>query len=225
MRRMPAARSDTGPSPDPRRPTPPENQRETMRIVSALERAGDLLELQLLFVAFSIAIVSIVPSAVALQRSARSSRLDAGGLAKRFLAEFAGAWKTCWIAGLVVPMTSAAGAASVLLWSMAPAPAAALGLGLLIPLALAAGATYLAYIGTAGTMAEGTTAGKLASDSLRALFARPVPAFAASLALGAWLTLVVRIPTLGLVGSGLVPAALAWIAVRPRVPSNRETPA
>lgn len=222
MNQVPDSHRGAEPGPDASRAVRAETGRETARIMSVLERAGELLELQLLFVVFSIPIVTIVPAAVALQRRVKANRLESGGLARRFVAEFAAAWKTCWVVGLVVPSIFVVGLLSALLWSTAPAAVAAIGLGLLVPLALAAGAAYLVYLGTAGAMTEESSGRQLASDSLKALFARPVPAFAASLALGAWIALLLRVPTIGLVGSGLVPAVLAWIAVRPRNSSDTE---
>ena len=192
-------------------------------IVAGLQRAGDVLWLQLLSLACSLPIVTAVPAAVALQRSLR--RLSAEGFvsAPRFGAEFAVAWKQCWLLGLVVPPSAAVAALSALLWSAAPAPFGALGLGLLIPLAVLAAAAYLVFLGVASDSDRSEGAGPLLARTGRALLRRPVPAVLAAIALGAWIGVLIRVPTLALAGSGLVPALLAWMAVRSAGPTRKES--
>ena len=191
-------------------------------IVAGLERAGDVLWLQLLFLAASLPVVTAVPAAVALQRSLR--RLASGDAvsAPQFATEFAAAWKQCWLPGLLVPPLAVGAGVSALLWSAAPAPFGALGLGVLVPLGVLAGAAYLVFLGTASEAEPKEAAGRLLARAGRALLARPVPAVIAAVALAAWTAVLVRVPTLALAGSGLVPALLAWLAVRSADPMRKE---
>jgi hypothetical protein len=191
--------------------------------VAGLQRAGEFLWLQLLFLLASLPVITAVPAAVALQRSIQRLSAEGGSVsAAQFAGEFGAAWKRFWLLGLLAPPAAAGAAVSALLWAAAPAPFGALGLGLLIPLAVLAAAAYLVFLGTGGDADRSEAAGPLLGRAGRALLGRPVPAVLAALALAAWLAVLMKVPTLALAGSGLVPALLAWLAVRGADPSRKE---
>jgi len=187
-------------------------------VVNAFDVIGEALLLQLLFVVVSVPLVTILPAAVALQRSFRQVILeDKPGAFRRFISEFSWAWKRLARAGIATAFLAGVAVFSILFWLSTPGPLGIAALCVIIPLCGAAAGFYLALLATAMEADNDTSGRNLWEAALQLVLRRPLPLGGCVIALATWGVLALRLPTLIPLGSGLVPALLAWLLVRRQV--------
>src|SRR4051794_14606932 len=196
--------------------------------LGVLTGIGEVLALQLLFVAASLPIVTALPAAAALQRSLYDRRSGhQGAYVSLFLGHFRWSTRRLWAAGLLLPLIYTIVVAAGLFWSGTATPLRWIGLGVVCAGAGLAGATYLAVLAASATSPASARGIALWRDSLASLFAKPLRLALATGLSGFWIVLAVRFPSLLLVGSGLAPAAIvAWVVLpgpvtRTRASSSR----
>jgi uncharacterized membrane protein YesL len=187
-------------------------------LVAGFEVVGDVLLLQLLFLLASLPLVTVAPAAVALQRSFRKTVLeDRAGITRSFFNEFKWAWKRIGIPGILVPMVAGLAAFSILFWISTPGVVGTVALCIIIPLCGLGAAAYIALLGAAMDTDDSATRRTLLDATLGIVLAKPLPLAGCVIVLATWLLLAIRVPTLIPLGSGLVPALLAWLLVRKQV--------
>lgn len=193
------------------------------QVLRIVESMGDVLWLQLLFVAACLPVVTIFPAALALQRSLRDvlvegrPRLTAG-----YWANLKWATARSWRVAIILPVFMLAAFTAAVFWLGAHGTVGAVALCILIPLYGAALAGYLAVL--ASSMSCDRAAGL--SDWLTAardvMSRRALPLAMSVIVMATWFLLLSRLPTLVLVGTGLVPAALTWWVAAPWIQARRE---
>ena len=105
----------------------------------------------------------------------------------------------------------------MLFWLSSPGSVGTAALCVIVPLCGVAAAGYIAFLAASMTAPDETTGQTLIAETRAFLLAKAMPLAGTVLALSTWLLLVLRLPTLIPVGSGLVPAFLAWMLVRRRI--------
>jgi uncharacterized membrane protein YesL len=187
-------------------------------VVAAFDVTGEALLLQLLFVVISVPLVTMLPAAVALQRSFRQVILeDKPGTFRRFMSEFSWAWKRLALAGIATALLAVVAAFSILFWLSTPGALGTAALCVIIPLCGAAAGLYLALLAAAMEADNETSGRNLWEAALQLVLRRPLPLGGCVIGLATWGVLALRLPTLIPLGSGLVPALLAWLLVRRQV--------
>ncbi|WP_394768547.1 hypothetical protein [Lacisediminihabitans sp.] len=187
------------------------------RLFSATTIVGDLLLLHLYWLAVSAAIVTVLPASVALQRAIHDVLVERrSDTARVFFSRFGGSWRTYWVPGLVAPILAVMYVFSLLFWASANGWGRTAALALLLPLGGFAFCAYLATLAAAPTLPDGAGVRQTARRGWAVLARRPLAAAGCLVVMITWLLLLSRIPTLALVGLGLVPALLAlWLAKAP----------
>ncbi|WP_415854563.1 hypothetical protein [Sinomonas sp. G460-2] len=200
--------------------TPPLPAR--VRAFGAATAAGEALLLQICFVLASLPLVTVLPAAVALQRSLREVFVGHDrASAVRFGGHFVTALRQTWKIAVVQPAFALAAIVSAAFWASAGGVLSAVALSLLAAACGAATAAYLAFIAAAAILPP-TARPRRCAFAAWALARRRPLRFAGAVVLSAtWALLLARVPTLLLVGSGLVPAALAWWAAAPWLRASR----
>lgn len=194
------------------------NRPKGAAVMNGLEVAGDVLLLQILFLVFSLPLVTVVPAAVALQRTFRQVILeDKPGSTRRFLTEFRWAWARVGLSGLLAAIFTATAAFSILFWLSTPGLLGMGALCIIIPLCGVAVAFYLALLAVVMEADPSATRRNLWDAVVNIVLTKPLPLGGCVLALATWGILALRLPTLIPLGSGLVPALLAWLLVRKQV--------
>lgn len=185
------------------------------RLLHFFDLAGNLLALQFLFLLASLPIVSVLPAAVALQRSLRhqvaEGRPATFGL---FLHNLKWALARTWKVSLAVPLLAFGGFVSVLFWYSVGGAGGAAALCVLLPLIGVGLAFYIALLAAAMLAPREEEVWAWFPRAGALLRRRPLPLAGAVVVLITWALLVAQLPTLLPVGSGLVPAAVAWWVVR-----------
>lgn len=183
---------------------------------SWLSTIGDLLALQLLFLLSCVGIVTIVPAAIALQRALPSAlSQEHPAIARRYWKNLVWAVRRFWLAGLGVCAVGLMLAFGLLFWASAGGPVRVIALALMVPLAGLLVALYLCALAVLQDAPDDLSTCGLVEAAWLRLLQRPLRAAGCLLLLVTWLLLLVRLPTLVLVGTGLVPALLAWWLSRP----------
>lgn len=194
--------------------------RRTTTVVTVLSRVGDLLMLQVYFLVLSIGIVTLFPAAFALQRVlATAIGQEHAGLTRRFFGEFTWALRRFWLPGLALCAGAVALTTAFLFWAATADPIRIIALAALIPLAGVAVALYLSLLAALPDVATDIGVGALVRVAAQVLQRRPLAAAGAVICLATWFVLIMRLPTLIPIGSGLVPALLAHLLVREKVRS------
>lgn len=194
-------------------------------ILAALEVVGEVLLLQILFLLFSLPLVTVVPAAVALQRVFRQVILeDKPGAARRFSREFSWAWSRVGLPGALAVILAAAAAFSIFFWLSIPGLPGTVALCIIVPLCGVAIAFYLALLAAAMETDASTTRRDMWDASLKIVLTRPLPLGACVLTLATWGILALRLPTLIPLGSGLVPALLTWLLIRKQASAQKGQP-
>lgn len=183
-------------------------------VLSKLSMVGDLLMLQLVFVVCSLGIVTLYPAAFALQRVLPDAiGQEHPALMRRFWRQFKWAFRRFWLAGLVLYAGSIALAFGMLFWISTGGAIGIAALVVLIPLTGMIIGLYLSALAVLPELGEETTPRGLFRAANLFLLRRSLAVAGGVIALATWFALLSRLPTLFLVGSGLVPALLAyWIA-------------
>ncbi|MFJ5956345.1 DUF624 domain-containing protein [Paenarthrobacter sp. NPDC092416] len=184
-------------------------------VMAGLETVGDVLLLQLLFLLVSLPLFTMVPAAIALQRAFRKIVLqDRPGVTRAFFTEFTWAWPRLGVPGLLAPLAMGAATFSILFWLSTPGVLGTVALCIIIPLCGAGVAAYIALLGTAMDADDDTSRRGLLDGAARIFLTKPLALAGCVIAFATWLLLASRIPTLIPLGSGLVPALLAWLLMR-----------
>ena len=220
------------------KPTTPTTPTRSARLLGVFEVAGDILLLQLLFVVASLPVVTMLPAALALQRSLGATFVEGRPQpAKIYWESFRWAMARSWKVAVLLPLFMIAAAASIFFWLAADGPVGSIALTILIPLYGMAVAGYVAVLAAvletsaAETSALETSAAETGNamdgprDWLRRAWSlapdRAMPLALSVVVMATWFLLLAKLPTLVLVGTGLVPAGLAWWVAAPWVQSRR----
>lgn len=183
--------------------------------MAGLETVGDTLLLQILFLLVSLPLLTLLPAAIALQRALLKTVIEGRpGVSRSFFREFAWAWSRFRYVGLAVPAAMAAAVFSILFWLATPGAAGVLALCVIIPICGLGAAAYVALLAASMAIEDGATRKELIRATRSLLLSNALPLAGCVVVLGTWLLLALRLPTLIPIGSGLVPALLAWLLVR-----------
>jgi uncharacterized membrane protein YesL len=186
----------------------------TNAVLSKLSLIGDLLMLQLVFLVCSVGIVTLYPAAFALQRVLPEALAqEHPALLRRFWRQFKWAFGRFWAAGLGLYAGSIALAFGLLFWASTGGPIRIVALAILIPLTGMIIGLYLSALAVLPGVPEDSTARSLFRAANLFLLRRSLAVAGGVIALLTWFALLSRLPTLFVIGSGLVPALLAyWIS-------------
>ncbi|NUP73077.1 MAG: hypothetical protein HOQ07_00220 [Sinomonas sp.] len=194
--------------------TPPLPARD--RVFGAATAAGEALLLQICFALASLPLVTVLPAAVALQRSLREVFVGHDrASAARFGRHFVTALRQTWKIAVVPPAFALVAIVSAAFWASAGGVLSAVALSLLAAACGAATAAYLAFIAAAAMLPRAARLHRCAFAAWALARRRPLQYAGAVVLSATWALLMGRAPTLLLVSSGLVPAALAWWAAAP----------
>lgn len=186
----------------------------TNAVLSKLTVIGDLLMLQLAFVVCSIGIVTLYPAAFALQRVLPDALAqEHPALLRRFWRQFRWAFGRFWLAGLGLYVGSIALAFGLLFWASTDGAIRIAALAVLIPLTGMIIGLYLSALAVLPDAPEDSTPRSLFRAANLFLLRRSLGVAGGVIGLFTWFALLSRLPTLFVIGSGLVPALLAyWIS-------------
>jgi uncharacterized membrane protein YesL len=185
----------------------------TTTVIAKVSLVGDLLMLQLLFLICMVGIVTLVPAAFALQRVLPEAiGQEHPALVRRFWQQLKWAFRRFWLAGLYVG--SIALVTGVLFWISTNGPIRFVALVILIPLTGLLVGLYLSALAVLPQVGDDTTSRTLLQTANMFLLRRSLAVAGGVIGLATWLLLLVKLPTLFIVGSGLVPALLAYFIGR-----------
>jgi uncharacterized membrane protein YesL len=189
----------------------------TNTVLAKLSVVGDLLMLQLVFLVISLPILTLFPAAFALQRVLPDAiSQDKPKLLRSFFREFRWAMKNFWLSGFALYVGALMLAFGISFWAYAAGPARIFALAVLIPLT---GMILGLYLSGLAILAEAPTTSTMKSLFRSAnlfLLRRPLPVAGGVVVLLTWFALASQVPTLLVVGSGLVPALTAYALSRTR---------
>ncbi|TDU89481.1 putative membrane protein YesL [Kribbella voronezhensis] len=186
----------------------------TNAVLSKLSLIGDLLMLQLVFLVCSVGIVTLYPAAFALQRVLPEALAqEHPALLRRFWRQFKWAFGRYWAAGLGLYAGSIALAFGLLFWASTDGPIRIVALAILIPLTGMIIGLYLSTLAVLPDAPQDSTPRSLFRSANLFLLRRSLGVAGGVIGLLTWFALLSRLPTLFVIGSGLVPALLAyWIS-------------
>lgn len=194
------------------------------RVAGGLNVIFDLLLLHFCFLVASIPVVTVVPAALALQRSIDDNLLrQETSIVSTFVKHFRWGLRRFWVTSLVVLAYSLLLFGSIYLWSSFAGGLRIFGLTIVVAFGLLAGALYLGGLAWSSSVEltrekPGKNLTKVATPAWRQLWngarerlaRQPVGLVLCTLSLAGWLLLMVRILPLTLFGFGLVPALLVY---------------
>lgn len=194
------------------------------RLAVWFHAAGDLALLHFCFVVASLPVVTVVPAAIALQRSIDDIFLRSETtIFATFWGHLRWAVRRFTVVSLVVLAYTALVVVSIYLWASFDGAVRLVGLAVVGVFAILSGGLYLsglAWVGTSASRPEvnGSDDAERQAETWRSLWqgarvrfaAQPVPVLICVVGLFAWLLALGWFPTLGLFGLGLVPALLAY---------------
>lgn len=191
-----------------------EETSRTNVVMSKLSMIGDLLMLQLVFLVLSVGVVTLFPASFALQRVLPYAiGQEHPALMRRFWNEFKWAFRRFWLAGLGLYFGGVALAFGLLFWASTDGPIRFAALAVLIPLTGMIVGLYLSALAVLPDAAKDITTRGLFRAANLFLLRRSLAIAGGVIALATWYLLLARLPTLFVIGSGLVPALLAyWIS-------------
>jgi hypothetical protein len=196
------------------------------RLAGWLTTSSDLILLHLCFLVACLPVVTIVPAAIALQRSTDDVLVGQETvIVGTFYEHFRWAVRRFTVVSLLVLGYALLVAASLYLWSGFDGVVQAVGMSFALAFAALCTGLYLAGLAWTGSTTPRVGAGPLREESpagqdwrwlwhgARKRFAdQPAPVLACVLIVFGWLLLFAWAPPLGLFGFGLVPALLAhWL--------------
>ncbi|MGZ0149404.1 DUF624 domain-containing protein [Kribbella sp. WER1] len=189
----------------------------TATVLTKLSVVGDLLMLQLAFLVLSIGILTLFPAAFAMQRVLPDAiSQERPKLLRRFFAEFKQMMKQHWLPGFGLWTGGLMLAFGISFWAYAAGPVRIVALAILIPLTGMILGLYLSGLAILPEAPATATMKTLFKSANLFLLRRPLPAAGSVVILLTWFALASQVPTLLLVGSGLVPALTAYWLSRPR---------
>lgn len=193
------------------------------KLLQAFTTMGDVLYLQILFVVAAIPVVTILPTAIALQRSLRAVMVEGKPkVTAQFIIELKWALAKTWRIAIVLPLLMIAGFTSIVFWASAHSTVGTIALSILLPLLGLATASYIAFLATAMMASHDSSFKDLARQTLAVAKKHPLQLAACIVVMTTWFMLLGRLPTMSLIGTGLVPAALAWWVADPQIKELRK---
>jgi uncharacterized membrane protein YesL len=194
-----------------------QNTNRTSTVLSKLSVVGDLLMLQLVFLVLSLGLITLFPAAFALQRVLVDAiSQDKPKLLRRYFKEFRWAMKHFWLTGFGLYAGAVLLAFGLSFWAFASGPARVFALVVLIPLTGMILGLYLSGLAVLPQAGDGATMKTVFRSANLFLLRRPLPVAGGVVVLLTWFALASQVPTLLVVGSGLVPALTAYTLSRPR---------
>lgn len=195
----------------------------TTRALGILNSFGEVLVLQLCFAVASLGVVTILPAAIALQRGldevlAGSESASIRRFAVRIWQEFRAYWRL----SIAVPAGALVLIVGIFFWAAAADPMRLIALAFVLPIAGLALGLYVSGLATFISAPERTSGRRRIALAWQRLCRQPLSVAACMVVMVTWFLLVSRLPTVGLIGSGIVPAFLAVWLQRGRVSRPRE---
>ena len=195
----------------------------TTRALGILNRFGDVLVLQLCFAVASLGIVTVLPAAIALQRGLDEVLADGENASiRRFGVRTWQELRAYWRLAVAVPVVALMLVVGILFWAAAADPMRLVALAFLLPIAGLALGLYVSGLATFVSSPARTSGRMRVALAWQRLRRQPLSAAACMVVMDTWFLLVSRLPTLGLIGSGIVPAFLAVWLLRGRLSRLRE---
>lgn len=183
----------------------------TNAVLAKLTVVGDLLLLQLTFLVVSAGIITLFPAAFALQRVLPEAiTQERTGLMRMFFREFVWAFKRFWLSGFGLYVGGVMLAFGLAFWANADGPVRIFALAVLIPLTGMILGLYLSGLAVLRDAAADATMKTLFRQANLFLLRRSLPVAGGVIGLLTWFALASQVPTLLVIGSGLVPALIAY---------------
>jgi len=183
----------------------------TNAVLAKLTVVGDLLLLQLTFLVVSAGIITLFPAAFALQRVLPEAiSQERTGLMRLFFREFVWAFKRFWLSGFGLYVGGVMLAFGLAFWANADGPVRIFALAVLIPLTGMILGLYLSGLAVLRDAAADATMKTLFRQANLFLLRRSLPVAGGVIGLLTWFALASQVPTLLVIGSGLVPALIAY---------------
>lgn len=185
-------------------------------LLGTLSMVGDLLMLQLAFAVLSFPVITLFPAAFALQRVLPDAiSQDRPALLRLFLGQFRWAFRRFWLSGFGLYVGGLALAFGLAFWAYSGGVMRIFALAVLIPLTGMIAGLYLSALAVLPDAPDDVTFKGLFRLANLFLLRRSLPVAGGVVALFTWLALLSQVPTLFLVGSGLVPALIGyWLSRR-----------
>jgi uncharacterized membrane protein YesL len=161
-----------------------------------------------------VGVVTLFPAAFALQRTLPYAiGQEHPALLRRFWNEFKWAFSRFWLIGLGLYAGAVALAFGLLFWASTDGPIRIFALAVLVPLTGMVIGLYLSALAVLPECTDETTPRSLFRAANLFLLRRSLAVAGGVVGLITWFLLVGRLPTVFVIGSGLVPALLAyWIS-------------
>lgn len=189
------------------------------RLMVLADSVATLVMLNLCFLLTSLGIVTILPSAIALQAVLPKPGEPAPDHpARQYFRAFCQAWRNAWPLGMLLPAVTIAGFLAVAFYLAADSVFGMAALLVLVPLLSATLAAYLALLQSSVTWGIATGWREWTRHVPQLLSSRPLQAAGAVLLMGTAAALASKLPTLLPLGCGIVPAYIALWAFGPKRP-------
>lgn len=195
----------------------------TNTVMAKLSTIGDLLMLQLVFLVLGFGIITLFPAAFALQRVLPDAiSQDRPQLLRRYFKEFGWAMRRFWLTGFGLYAGGVMLAFGISFWAYSGGPVRVFALAILIPLTGMILGLYLSGLAVLPDAPETATMKTVFRSANLFLLRRPIPVAGGVVVLLTWFALASQVPTLLVVGSGLVPALTAYWLSRVRREKSSE---
>ena len=199
-----------------------ESTGRTNTVMAKLSMIGDLLMLQLVFLVLGFGIITLFPAAFALQRVLPDAiSQDRPALLRRFFKQFGWAMRRFWLSGFGLYAGGVMLAFGISFWAYSGGGVRIFALAILIPLTGMILGLYLSGLAVLPAAEDTTTMKTLFRSANLFLLRRPLPVAGGVVVLLTWFALASQVPTLLVVGSGLVPGLTAyWLSRVRRAPEK-----
>ena len=203
-------------------PQPDGGTSRATSVMAKLSMVGDLLMLQLVFLVLGFGIITLFPAAFALQRVLPDAiSQDRPALLRRFFKQFGWAMRRFWLSGFALYAGGVMLAFGISFWAYSGSAARVFALAILIPLTGMILGLYLSGLAVLPSADDTATMKTLFRSANLFLLRRPLPVAGGVVVLLTWFALASQVPTLLLVGSGLVPGLTAyWLSRVNRAPEK-----
>jgi len=183
----------------------------TNAVLAKLTVVGDLLLLQLTFLVLSAGIITLFPAAFALQRVLPEAiSQERTGLLRLYFREFGWAFKRFWLSGFGLYLGGVMLAFGLAFWANAGGPVRIFALAVLIPLTGMIMGLYLSGLATLRDAGDDATMKTVFRQTNLFLLRRSLAVAGGVVMLLTWFALASQVPTLLVIGSGLVPALIGY---------------
>jgi uncharacterized membrane protein YesL len=195
----------------------------TNAVLSKLTIIGDLLMLQLVSLVLGFGIITLFPAVFAMQRVLPDAiSQDRPKLLRRYFQQFGWAMRRFWLSGCGLWAGGVMLAFGLSFWAYSGGPVRVFALAILIPLTGMILGLYLSGLAVLPDAAEDATMKTVFRSANLFLLRRPLPVAGGVVVLLTWFALASQVPTLLVVGSGLVPALTAYFISRTRREKSSE---